>query len=48
MEQPLGKRWVLLGEWFSGRHDFGFAMPGAMFHPSKYQVIAAVWKIPTR
>ena len=48
VEQPLGRRWVLLGEWFSGRHDLGFAVPGVMFHPSKKQVIVAGWKIPTR
>jgi hypothetical protein len=47
VEHPLNKRWILLGEWFSGRHDFGYAIPGVLFHPSKEQVIVVGWKIPT-
>lgn len=45
-EHPIGKRWVLLAEWFSGRHDFGYAVPGILFHPAKRHMIVAGWKIP--
>ena len=46
VEHPLGKRWTLLGEWFSGRHGFGYAIPGALLHLTKTQVFVAGWKIP--
>jgi len=46
-EHPFGKRWILLGEWFSGRHDFGFFIPGVLFHPTKNQIVVVGWKIPT-
>ncbi len=48
VEHPIGKRWNLLGEWFSGSHDFGFAIPGVSFHPTKHQVVVIAWKIPNR
>lgn len=47
VEQPLGKRFILLGEWLSGRHDFGYAIPGVLFHPAKNQAIVFGYKIPT-
>lgn len=47
VEHPLSKHWVLLGEWFSGRHEFGYAIPGVLFHPDKRQMIVVGWKIPT-
>jgi hypothetical protein len=46
VEQPVGKRWILLGEWFRGRHDFGFFIPGVLFHPTKKHIIVVGFKIP--
>ncbi|QUW00216.1 hypothetical protein J8C02_01480 [Chloracidobacterium sp. MS 40/45] len=47
VEQPLIKhRLYLLGEWFYGRHDFGFFTPGILFHPTKNQIIVVAYKIP--
>ncbi|MFN0102221.1 MAG: hypothetical protein ACKV2U_09035 [Bryobacteraceae bacterium] len=46
-EHPAGKRWILLAEWFSGRHDFGYVVPGVLFHPSKSQVVVLGFKIPS-
>ena len=46
VEQPLGKRFVLLGEWFAGNHDFGYFIPGILFHPRKNHFIVAAYKIP--
>lgn len=46
LEHPVGRNWVLLGEWFSGRHDFGFLIPGILFHPRKEQIVVLGFKIP--
>lgn len=48
LEHPIGKRWILLTEWVRGDHDFGFVIPGVLFHPSKKQFIVAGYKIPNR
>lgn len=52
LEQPLGrkKNVQLLFEWFAGRHDFGFAIPGIMFHPggNKDHIIVVAYKIPNQ
>ncbi|MBL8233207.1 MAG: hypothetical protein JNL98_32210 [Bryobacterales bacterium] len=48
IEHPIGKRWIVLSEWFSGRHDFGFFIPGILFHPTKRQIIVAGYKIANR
>lgn len=46
-EQPLIKhRLYLLGEWFYGRHDFGFFTPGVLFHPAKNHIIVVAYKLP--
>lgn len=46
-EQPIIKhRLYLLGEWFYGKHDFGFFTPGVLFHPAKDHIIVVAYKIP--
>ncbi len=35
-----------MGEWFYGKHDFGFFTPGALFHPARDHVIVIAYKIP--
>ncbi|MDX2151178.1 MAG: hypothetical protein SFV54_10620 [Bryobacteraceae bacterium] len=45
IEQPVGKKFVLLAEWFRGRHDFGFFIPGVLYHPTKRHIIVAAYKI---
>jgi hypothetical protein len=46
-EHPIIKhRLYAIGEWFSGRHDFGFFTPGVLFHPkTERQVIVIAYKI---
>lgn len=46
-EHPIVKhRLYAIGEWFSGRHDFGFFTPGVLFHPkTERQVIVVAYKI---
>lgn len=46
-EHPIIKhRLYAIGEWFSGRHDFGFFTPGVLFHPkTERQVIVVAYKI---
>jgi hypothetical protein len=46
-EHPLwGKRLLLIGEWFRGRHDFGFAAAGFLYHPTPQQFIVVAYKVP--
>jgi hypothetical protein len=47
IEHPLwGKRLQLIGEWFRGRHDFGFAAAGFLYHPKPNQFIVVAYKVP--
>ncbi len=46
IEQPIGKRFILLSEWFAGNHNFGYYIPGILFHPAKDQFIVFAYKIP--
>jgi hypothetical protein len=46
VEQPVGHKMILLAEWFAGNHDFGFFIPGVLFHPAKDQFIVVAYKIP--
>ncbi len=46
VEHKLGKRWMLVTEWFSGRHDFGFVVPGVLYHPTERTVVVVGYKIP--
>jgi hypothetical protein len=46
-EQPLVKhKLYFIGEWFSGRHDFGFVSNGVLWHPKKDHIIVLAYKIP--
>ncbi len=46
VEQKITKRFYFVTEWFSGRHDFGFLVPGVLFHPTERTVVVAGYKIP--
>jgi hypothetical protein len=46
IEQPLGKRFILLSEWLRGDHQMGYFIPGVLFHPSHNQMIVVGYKIP--
>lgn len=47
IEHPLfHHKVVLLGEWFSGRHDFGAAIAGVLVHLPKKQLLVAGYKFP--
>jgi hypothetical protein len=46
IEQHVGKRIVLLTEWFRGQHDFGFVIPGMLVHLPKRQMFVIGYKIP--
>lgn len=45
VEHPIHKKVVLLGEWFAGAHDLGFAIPGILYHPTPRQFIVVGYKI---
>ena len=40
------KKWVIVAEWFAGRHDFGFLVPGVLYHPTASTVVVVGYKIP--
>ena len=44
VEHPLNKKVILLGEWFAGAHDLGFAIPGVLYHPTPRQFIVVGYK----
>lgn len=47
IEQPVGKRFNLLAEWFGGsRHDMSYFIPGILFHPKRNHFIVFAYKIP--
>jgi hypothetical protein len=47
LEHPIkAKKLYFLTEWFGGRHDFGFVIPGILYHPTPRQVIVVAYKIP--
>lgn len=47
VEHPLiDKKLYVIGEWFSGQHDFGAFTPGILYHPTKNQVVVVGYKIP--
>jgi hypothetical protein len=46
IEQKLNKRFYLVAEWFAGRHDFGFFVPGVLYHPTPRTVVVVAYKIP--
>jgi hypothetical protein len=46
IEHPVNKRVILLAEWFQGRNDLGFFIPGVLFHPTPRQFIVVAYKIP--
>jgi hypothetical protein len=45
VEHPLSKKVILLTEWFAGNHDFGFVIPGVLFHPTPRQMIVVAYKM---
>lgn len=46
-EQPIiPHKLYFIGEWFAGRHDFGFVSNGVLWHPKKDHVIVLAYKIP--
>lgn len=45
-EHPIvQKKLYAVGEWFSGRSDFGFFTPGLLYHPTKNTVLVGAYKI---
>jgi hypothetical protein len=47
IEHPLSKKWILVAEYFKGQHDFGFVVPGILYHPTPRQIIVIGYKIAT-
>lgn len=45
IEHPVNKRFYLLAEWFAGKHDGGFFIPGVLFHPTPKQMVVVGYKI---
>ncbi len=45
-EHPVGHRFTLVCEWLSGRHDFGYLVPGLTVHLPRNQALVAGYKVP--
>jgi hypothetical protein len=50
LEQPLDSKghYVLVNEWFRGRHDLGFFITGLLFHPNKRDIVVVAYKFANR
>jgi hypothetical protein len=48
VEHPLSKKVILLAEWFAGRHDLGFLIPGVLWHPTPKQFVVVAYKFPNQ
>lgn len=48
IEQPLSARWMLQGDWISGRHDLGYWIPGIVYRPVRHWMISLGYQIPNR
>ena len=46
IEQRLSERWMLQADWYSGRHDLSYLIPGAVYRFSKNWMISAGYQFP--
>jgi len=48
VEQPIGRRWMFQADWFSGRHDLAYAIPGLVYKFHSHWMASFGYQIPNR
>lgn len=46
IEQHLNHRWMLQADWFSGKHDLSYLIPGVVYRASDHWMISLGYQIP--
>ena len=46
VEQPLTSRLTFQADWFSGKHDLAYAIPGLVYRFSRHWMISAGYQLP--
>lgn len=46
IEQPLGTRWTLQADWFSGHHDLAYWIPGVVYRCTDHWMVSLGYQIP--
>ncbi len=48
VEQPLGRHWMFQADWFSGRHDLAYVIPGLVYKFHAHWMASFGYQIPNR
>ena len=48
VEQPLGRHWMFQADWFSGRHDLAYLIPGLVYEFHPHWMASFGYRIPNR
>ncbi len=48
VEQHLNERWMFQADWFSGKHDLSYLIPGIVYRASDHWMISLGYQIPNR
>lgn len=48
IEQPISRRWMLQADWFAGKHDLGYLIPGAVYRFGERWMVSFGYQIPNR
>ena len=46
VEHPLTSKWMLQTDWFAGKHDLGYLIPGAVYKFSKRWMLSLGYQMP--
>jgi hypothetical protein len=46
VEQPVTAKWMIQGDWMSGRHDLGYTIPGIVYHPIRHWMLSLGYQLP--
>lgn len=46
VEQHLSERFMLQADWFSGKHDLAYLIPGAVYRVSRHWMVSLGYQIP--
>jgi hypothetical protein len=46
VEQHLNRRWMLQADWFSGRHDLAYLIPGVVCRTSPHWMVSLGYQLP--
>ncbi|MBL8209496.1 MAG: hypothetical protein JNK87_02235 [Bryobacterales bacterium] len=48
VEQPLTPRWMFQADWFRGRHDLAYLIPGMVYRFAPHWMVSLGYQIPNR